>query len=263
MTLAVDGFPKIFITHASGEKELASEVKSYLRMIGFLGFVAHEDIEATREWENVILQELSTCAGMVVIASSSAKESFYVNQEIGSAIGAGRGVVSILNGCAPWGMLARYQALRWASSDPAKSKKWGDRDAMEANLPALFRALSNVGVASKAHLIEGIGASSSYEEARVTARMLADMGDLDQSQALRLAELTASNMIVSECWEAQYKLPPLFLPFRDKMDHRISDKLEETFLKKWNLQQRLAAQREASRPDTGGSESRAEQPNSG
>lgn len=55
-----DVFPHVFIAHAHVERDLAVIVKDRLRMIGFKGFVAHADIEPTREWEEEIRLPLPT-----------------------------------------------------------------------------------------------------------------------------------------------------------------------------------------------------------
>jgi hypothetical protein len=195
-----------------------------LRMIGLEGFVAHEDIEPTLEWTDEILRNLRGCVGLVVITTSAARDSAWVNQEIGAVTARNRGVVSINLGCAPFGFLYRYQALRWKT--PVSAAQMAVRDAWDSNVPGLFRALERVEVARKDHLIEGIGMSWSYEEARVTSALLAKMGELDPIQAARLVYLASRNSNVAGCWEAQSVLPPLLRPFAELYPPETVDLLD-------------------------------------
>jgi hypothetical protein len=214
----------IFISHSHLDKDRAVEVKEVLRTIGFAGFVAHEDIEPTLEWSDEILRNLREAAGLLVLATPAARDSAWVNQEIGAMAVRGRGVVSLNLGCAPFGLLYRYQALRWKL--PPSQGQFDVRAAAESNVPGLYRALEKVDVARKDHLVEGIGASQSFEEARVTSAMLGKMGDLDPLQALRLVYLIAHNSNVSRCWDARRVLPPLLSPHLESFPPELVDALD-------------------------------------
>ena len=99
------------------------------------------------------------------------------------------------------------------------------REAAEANIPSLYHALEKVGVATKDNLIEGIGQTRSFEEARVVAAVLARAGQLDSLQAARLAYLVDKNSNVSGCWDAQRLLPSLIRPFAEVLPPDLVDNL--------------------------------------
>ena len=213
----------VFLSHSHLDKERATEVKGILRTIGLEGFVAHEDIEPTLEWQDEILARLRTCRGLTVLATEGARSSPWVSQEVGAAVIRGVGIVSISLGAAPFGFLYRHQAVRWRL--PKSEKQMDLRDAAEANIPALYHALEKVGVATRDNLIEGIGRTRSFEEARVVAAVLARAGQLDPLQAARLAYLIDKNSNVSGCWDAQRLFPSLIKPFSEILPPDLVDSL--------------------------------------
>lgn len=214
-TLVPEGSNLMFISHSHDDKELALELKGHLRILGFQGFVAHEDIEPTREWENEILKSLKACCGLVAIASQSAQHSSWVNQEIGAVVVRERPVISVKNGCAPWAMLYRYQSLGWQRTATGKLGKPAVRELLEANLPTLSTALGKVGLLTSYHLVEGLGSCWSFEEARVVSKLIEEIGNLEGEEAVRVVYLATVNQNISGCWEAQRALPPLLRPYRD------------------------------------------------
>lgn len=213
-TLISPGSNLLFISHWHEEKDVAVELKSTLRILGFQGFVAHEDIEPTREWEDEILRALKTCCALAAITSPGARSSAWVNQEIGAVVIRERPVFSIAHGSAPWGLLYRFQSVRWKRAPPGKTGKAVEREVLEANLPALCKALKGFNLLTTSHLVEGLGASWSFEEARVVVQLIHESGKLEAEQALRLVYLASQNQNITGCWEAQRKLPPLLRPYK-------------------------------------------------
>jgi hypothetical protein len=78
---------------------------------GIDAFVAHDDIQPTREWENEIIAALRSCHALVALLSDDAHASSWVDQECGWAMGRGVPVIPVDIGSVPYGFLARYQAL--------------------------------------------------------------------------------------------------------------------------------------------------------
>ena len=77
---------KVFISHASSTRPLAGEVKDSLAKRGVSAFVAHEDIQTTAQWQEVILEALSSMDMFLAILSQDFCESAYCDQELGFAI---------------------------------------------------------------------------------------------------------------------------------------------------------------------------------
>src|SRR5438094_1383955 len=60
-----DGPFRLFMSHVASDKIYVAQVKRSLRPYGIVGFVAHEDIEPTKEWTTEIELALETCHALV------------------------------------------------------------------------------------------------------------------------------------------------------------------------------------------------------
>ena len=77
---------KVFISHASSTRPIAGELRDLLANRGISAFVAHEDIQITAPWQEVILEALSSMDMFLAILSQDFCESPYCDQELGFAI---------------------------------------------------------------------------------------------------------------------------------------------------------------------------------
>lgn len=110
-TMWKPGYFRLFISHLSENKESASNLKECLQNFGIDGFVAHEDITPTKEWEKVIEAALFSLDALCAIVVPKFEESKWCDQEIGIALGRKKVVFSIKKGYDPYGFLGKYQAL--------------------------------------------------------------------------------------------------------------------------------------------------------
>jgi len=106
-----DGMFRLFITHLAAHRETAANLKEKLSECGVSSFVAHNDIEPTKEWLIEIEKALSTCEALVALLHPKFHASDWTDQEIGYAIGRGVPVYSIRFGVVPYGFIGRYQAF--------------------------------------------------------------------------------------------------------------------------------------------------------
>src|SRR5690606_17271888 len=74
-------------------------------------FVAHNDIEPTREWQDEIESALSTMDAMVAVLVPGFPESKWTDQEVGVAIGRRVPIGPLKAGRDPYGLIGKYQAL--------------------------------------------------------------------------------------------------------------------------------------------------------
>jgi hypothetical protein len=105
------GRPRIFLSHRAEQKKTATTVKEELGKLGAAAFVAHEDIEPTKEWQTEIERALGSMDVLVAILTTGFRESHWTNQEIGVAIGRGVPVISVRLGEDPAGFIGKHQAL--------------------------------------------------------------------------------------------------------------------------------------------------------
>jgi len=74
---------RLFMSHVHGDKGLVSSVKSHLSRYGIDCFVAHEDIEPTKEWIIEIEAALDTCHAVAAFLTPTFHASKWTDQELG------------------------------------------------------------------------------------------------------------------------------------------------------------------------------------
>lgn len=113
-----EGYFRVFISHLSAHKEFAATLQESLRQFGISGFIAHNDIEPTAEWQTQIETALATCDALVALLNKDFHTSYWTDQEIGFAMGRGVPVFSIRLGQDPYGFIGRFQAFNGAKKTP-------------------------------------------------------------------------------------------------------------------------------------------------
>jgi hypothetical protein len=102
---------RLFISHISADKLIATRLKDALAAHHIAGFVAHEDIHPTLAWQDEIERGLRTMDAMVAVHTKGFSASFWTQQEIGFALGRGVKVISFKYGEDPTGFIGKHQAL--------------------------------------------------------------------------------------------------------------------------------------------------------
>lgn len=109
---------RAFFSHVSSIKPAAAALAESLGESYVAAFVAHEDIEPTKDWENEIRLALNTCEVLIPLLSPDFHASNWTDQEIGVAIGRGIPVIPIRLGVDPYGFIGRFQAFDGRSLKP-------------------------------------------------------------------------------------------------------------------------------------------------
>jgi hypothetical protein len=102
---------KLFISHISVHKDKAKRLKDCLIPFGIDGFVAHEDIRPTLEWQDEIERALHDMDALLAIHTEGFSRSIWTQREIGFALGRGVKIISFKMGEDPTGFISRRQAL--------------------------------------------------------------------------------------------------------------------------------------------------------
>lgn len=102
---------KLFLSHLSSFKKTSGLLQAALRNYGVSAFVAHVDIEPTKEWLDEIEAGLYSMDALAAILMPGFKESNWTDQEIGVAVGRGVLVIPIMRGLNPYGFISKYQGL--------------------------------------------------------------------------------------------------------------------------------------------------------
>lgn len=132
---------RLFLSHISKDKLIATRLKECLSPHGIAAFVAHEDIHPTLEWQDEIERALRTMDALVAVHTPGFAQSIWTQQEVGFALGRGTKVISFKMGEDPTGFISRRQALArrgrsaeeiateidtLLSADPLTSEKLGE-----------------------------------------------------------------------------------------------------------------------------------------
>jgi hypothetical protein len=117
---------RLFISHISKDKLIATRLKEALSRYNISGFVAHEDIHPTLAWQHEIERALHTMDAMVAVHTSGFSASYWTQQEIGFALGRGVKIISFKYGEDPTGFIGKHQAL-------PRLKRTADQIAEEIN----------------------------------------------------------------------------------------------------------------------------------
>jgi hypothetical protein len=105
-----DGF-RLFLSHKTSVKKEAADLKDKLSLFGFTVFVAHEDINPTKAWQDEIENALASMDGFVALLTGDYHDSDWTDQEVGYAIARGVPMLAIKLGLNPYGFIGRFQAL--------------------------------------------------------------------------------------------------------------------------------------------------------
>jgi len=183
------GYFRLFISHTSANKESAHRLKQALGEYHVAAFVAHDDIEPTKEWEAEIERALRTMDALAAIITSDFLASRWCDQEVGFAFGRGKLVVPICKDAIPHGFLGKYQGCKTQGLVPS------------AVAEQLFNLLlSNVLTAQRMTdaIVDRMVNSISFDMSRRTMTLLAKIPRLNDSQVTRLVQSTESNRQVRE-----------------------------------------------------------------
>jgi hypothetical protein len=102
---------RLFISHISKSKDKATRLKTCLSNHAVSGFVAHEDIHPTLEWQLEIERALHSMDAFLAIHTVDFSKSMWTQQEIGFAVGKGTKIISLKMGEDPTGFISKRQAL--------------------------------------------------------------------------------------------------------------------------------------------------------
>ncbi len=177
---------KLFLSHLSSFKNTTGQLQAALRKYGVSAFVAHVDIEPTREWMDEIEAGLYSMDALAAILMPGFKESNWTDQEIGVAVGRGVLVIPIMRGLEPYGFISKYQGLN------------ATKKTVAAVAEEIFRILAN-SPKTKAKMLSCLTETTlqakSEAEAIEKLSFLASVKALPNGYLLQLQE-AASNSVV-------------------------------------------------------------------
>ena len=103
---------RLFISHLAEHKVKMSQLQGLLKEYGISAFVAHEDIEPTKEWQSEIEKALFSMDALTAVLTLNFEKSQWTDQEIGVAVGRNLLVIPIRKGKDPYGFIGKFQGLQ-------------------------------------------------------------------------------------------------------------------------------------------------------
>lgn len=106
------GHFKLFLSHLASFKVNTAKLQQVLKKYAITAFVAHKDIEPSKEWQIEIESALHTMDAMAAILMKGFKESSWCDQEVGFAVGKNVLIIPIRKGIDPYGFIGKYQGIQ-------------------------------------------------------------------------------------------------------------------------------------------------------
>lgn len=182
---------RVFVSHLARERKAAAELQKAMLDFGMSGFVAHNDIEPTQEWQTQIETALATCDTLVALLHDGFHESKWTDQEIGFAMGRGVPVYSVRYGQDPYGFIGRFQAFNAGRKSPAK---------LAESLFDAYRKDKQTQNKVGETLVKLFEESGTFADAKARIGYLEDLESWDASYPARIKAAAKSNSQISGSW---------------------------------------------------------------
>lgn len=190
-----EGCFRLFVSHLVEHKDDAIYLKNNMLRYGISCFVAHRDIEPSREWLNEIELGLKTCDSLVALLRPGFHASKWTDQEIGYAMGRDLLVTSVRLGEDPYGFIGRYQAVQ--------SAQW----------PDIVQQLIDVHISSKKTkknisraALHVLSRSNTFAEAKENMGLIEKLTYWDSENEKRILEILEENGQVKESWGVENRI---------------------------------------------------------
>lgn len=191
---------RVFISHVSTIKEKTSLLKSALLEYGIHGFVAHADIEPTKEWQDEIEAALSSMDALVALLSPGFNESKWCDQEVGVAIGRRVPIVPVRIDLDPYGLFGKYQAIQGKGKNPSEVA------------PLIFSALigkPQIGPKITSSLVRMLAESQSWDASRRLIGLIEQSAFITPTHVRAMKNAQETNGEVTHAWGVSEKIEQL------------------------------------------------------
>lgn len=200
-----ENYFRLFISHSSKIKSLAHELKESLESYAISAFVAHDDIEPTKEWLIVIEDALRTCDGLIALINQDFHESKWTDQEVGVCFGLNKIIIPIKLNVDPYGFFGKFQGLKGEclSSDSIAFNIFNLLIKKESTTKKISHALVRMFVNS-----------DSFKNAKENMSKLEKIKYIDDSLIIELRHALEENYQINHC----FSLPSRLESFLDQFE---------------------------------------------
>lgn len=188
---------RLFVSHLSDHAEYAGELQKEFFRFGVSCFVAHEDIEPTKEWLGEIETALATCDAMLGLVSPGFHASEWTDQELGYAMGRQLLVATASFGTDPRGFVGKFQALK-AGRKSAK--------VLAGELYRVLRDHRQTRERISKAVVECFRRSNSFDRAKKNMALIEELSYWDPSLSADARSAVQSNRQIGEAFGVRQRL---------------------------------------------------------
>lgn len=188
---------RVFLSHLASMKAATTQLREELSRFGISAFVAHVDIEPTREWQIEIESALASMDGLIALLAPGFKESSWCDQEVGVAIGRRLPIVSVRLGLDPYGFIGKYQAVQGAGKD---------QKTLARELYDSFMLNPSIGPKVTSALVKMLSESFSFAESGRLIALIEKSPYLTTKHVALMQESVQKNGQVASSWGVPAKI---------------------------------------------------------
>jgi len=185
------GEARVFLSHLSTNKAETTQLKEHLENFGITAFVAHEDIEPTKEWQIEIESALATMDALVALLAPDFKESSWCDQEVGVAIGRQLPIIAVRQGLDPYGFIGKYQAVQGAGKTSIQ---------LAQEIFDLFFSNPIIGPKITDSLVQKLSESYSFDRSKKLIGYIKQSNFLNSKHVTAMKEAVRNNSQVNGSW---------------------------------------------------------------
>ena len=185
---------RVFFSHLAAHRELVGETARALGRYGVDAFVAHDDIEPSKEWQNVIEAALGDCDAMVIFLHDGFQRSRWCDQEVGWTMGRRRPILPLNFGLQPYGFMGKLQSQTISDAQvTVQSTRVADAIALWlANTPSVHGRLA-------ASLAEGLVSTYQWDFTRKIVPLMDTITSYSTDDLNRIEEAAKGNVDIYDC----------------------------------------------------------------
>jgi hypothetical protein len=201
------GYLRLFLSHKSNFKRETSLLKTHLERYGVDCFVAHEDIEPTREWLKEIEAALMSMDALAALLTPDFSESNWTDQEVGVAIGRKVPVFPMRLGKDPYGLIGKFQGV------PCKASAM---DGAAAALMSIAWKNSILLPQLKRCTIARLVTAETFSHAQSLWERIETFDSLEPMLIEEIERAYQENKQVAKCWRVQSSIQEVMARLRGK-----------------------------------------------
>jgi len=194
-------YVRAFLSHKAEYKTKSGKLKEELEKYGVSCFVAHTDIEPTKEWVQEIENALFSMDILIALMTEDFHDSDWTDQEIGVAVGRHILIIPVKIGKDPYGFIGKYQAL---------AGTWEKISKMAKDVLSIIVEHPSTKTRAKRAVIHAFKDSPFYDTSKFfVTEVLPNFEELEEAEIEEVISAFNTNSQIYDCFTAQSGLPDL------------------------------------------------------